>query len=76
MLWTKIDAAFDIQKDQSLQQLSLERKNVNNADLNLVTTAHLIIPNEAKTNLDIKKFVYYKYFSSGLFFIVLVLLLK
>ena len=28
MLWTKIDAAFDLQKDKSLQQLSLERRNV------------------------------------------------
>ena len=28
MLWTKIDAAFDLQKDQSLKQLSLERRNV------------------------------------------------
>ena len=59
----KFDKA--VPQKQPIGKLEINEDNVIDADLNFVTTAHLIIPNEDKTNLNIKKCVYYKYFDSG-----------
>jgi hypothetical protein len=52
-------------QEQPIGKLEINEDSVIDAELNLVTTAHLNIPNEAKTNLNINKCVYYKYFDSG-----------
>ena len=59
----KFDKALP--QNQPIGMLEINEVNVIDADLNLVTKAHLNIPNEDKTNLNKNKCVHYKYFSSG-----------